>query len=158
MRTSRFAGHRHQSLATSLATPTGTWAVAVMGGSVASYNDFWQLFERPARTGIWRMVAPPGVASNDGMVLASLGTGVGGGRVPAKPGPVLLPACHHPAGYRGRMGRPGRPAARLLRRQDEQREAADAAGAIKWMASAAGARREAGEPHVRVHAEQGRLS
>jgi hypothetical protein len=63
------------SLATSLATPTGTWAVAVMGGSAASYNDFWQLFERPPGTGTWRLVTPPGVASNGGLVLASPGTG-----------------------------------------------------------------------------------
>ena len=35
-------------LATSMATAAGTWAVAVMGGSVASHNNFWQLFVRPA--------------------------------------------------------------------------------------------------------------
>ena len=39
------------SLATSLDTATGTWAVAVMGGSAASHNNFWQLFVRPAGTG-----------------------------------------------------------------------------------------------------------
>ena len=63
------------SLATSLATATGTWAVAVMGGSAASHDNFWQLFMRPPGTGTWRLVTPPGVASNGGLVLASLGTG-----------------------------------------------------------------------------------
>jgi hypothetical protein len=63
------------SLATSLDTASGTWAVAVMGGSAASYNDFWQLFVRPAGSGKWRLVTPPGVASNGGMVLAGPAAG-----------------------------------------------------------------------------------
>jgi hypothetical protein len=63
------------SLATSLATASGTWAVAVMGGSAASHNNFWQLFVRPAATGRWRLATPPGVASNGGLVLASPGAG-----------------------------------------------------------------------------------
>ena len=63
------------SLATSLLTPTGTWAVVVMGGSAASHNNFWQLFTRPAATTAWRLVTPPGVASNGGLVLATPGTG-----------------------------------------------------------------------------------
>ena len=36
------------SLNTSLVTPQGTWAIAVMGGSAADANNFWQLFARPA--------------------------------------------------------------------------------------------------------------
>jgi hypothetical protein len=63
------------SLSTSLVTATGTWAVAVMGGAAASHNNFWQLFVRPAGTGTWRLVTPPGVASNGGLVLASPGAG-----------------------------------------------------------------------------------
>ena len=63
------------SLTTSLDTATGTWAVAVMGGSAASHNNFWQLFVRPAGTGKWRLVTPPGVASNGGLVVASPATG-----------------------------------------------------------------------------------
>ena len=63
------------SLATSLATATGTWAVTVMGGSAASHNNFWQLFVRPAGTSIWRLATPPGVASNGGLVLAGLASG-----------------------------------------------------------------------------------
>jgi hypothetical protein len=60
-------------LATSLVTPAGTWAVAVMGGSVASHNNFWQLFARPAGTADWKLVTPPGTPDNGGLVLASSG-------------------------------------------------------------------------------------
>ena len=63
------------SLATSLVTTTGTWAVAVMGGSAVEHNNFWQLFVRPTATGRWRLATPPGVASNGGLVLASPGWG-----------------------------------------------------------------------------------
>ncbi|HUL25844.1 MAG TPA: hypothetical protein VLW44_08740 [Streptosporangiaceae bacterium] len=66
---------RPPSLATSLVTATGTWAVAVLGGSAAQHNNFWQLFVRPAATGRWRLATPPGVASNGGLVLAGLGAG-----------------------------------------------------------------------------------
>jgi hypothetical protein len=66
---------RPPSLATSLVTTTGTWAVAVMGGPAAEHNDFWQLFVRPAATGKWRLATPPGVASNGGLVLTSPGAG-----------------------------------------------------------------------------------
>jgi hypothetical protein len=62
-------------LATSLVTATGTWAVAVLGGPAASHNNFWQVFVRPAGASDWRLVTPPGVASNGGLVLASPGTG-----------------------------------------------------------------------------------
>jgi hypothetical protein len=65
---------RPPSLATSLVTGTGTWAVAVLGGSAASHNNFWQLFVRPAATSRWRLATPPGVASNGGLVLATPGT------------------------------------------------------------------------------------
>jgi hypothetical protein len=63
------------SLATSLVTTTGTWAVAVMGGSAASHNNFWQLFVRPTGSATWRLATPPGVASNGGLVLAGLSAG-----------------------------------------------------------------------------------
>jgi hypothetical protein len=61
------------SLATTLVTADGTWAVAELGGSAARYNNFWQLFLRPARSTTWRLVTPPGVASNGGLVMAGLG-------------------------------------------------------------------------------------
>ena len=62
-------------LATSLVTPAGTWAIAVMGGSVASHNNFWQMFARPAGSTGWKLVTPPGVADNGGLVAASAGAG-----------------------------------------------------------------------------------
>jgi hypothetical protein len=60
-------------LTTSLATAAGTWAVAVMGGATSSHNNFWQLFERPAGSGKWRLATPPGTADNGGLVLADAG-------------------------------------------------------------------------------------
>jgi hypothetical protein len=62
-------------LATSLVTPAGTWAIAVMGGSVSSHNNFWQLFYRPAGSTTWKLVTPPGVADNGGLVAASASAG-----------------------------------------------------------------------------------
>jgi hypothetical protein len=41
-----------------------------MGGSAAQYNDFWQLFLRPAGSTRWQLVTPPGTADNGGLVLA----------------------------------------------------------------------------------------
>ena len=58
------------SLNTSLVTAQGTWAIAVMGGSAASHNDFWQLLVRPAGASRWSLVTPPGVADNGGLVAA----------------------------------------------------------------------------------------
>lgn len=63
------------SLATTLVTATGTWAVAEMGGSAANHNNFWQLFARPVGTTTWRLVTPPGVATNGGLVIATPGAG-----------------------------------------------------------------------------------
>jgi hypothetical protein len=61
------------SLATAAATSGGTWAVAVMGGAAAQHNNFWQLFARRADSARWRLVTPPGVASNGGLVIAAAG-------------------------------------------------------------------------------------
>ena len=61
------------SLNTSLATTAGTWAAVVMGGSNADDNAFWQLFTRPAGSTSWKLVTPPGVATNGGFVLATEG-------------------------------------------------------------------------------------
>ena len=63
------------ALNTSLDTAAGTWAAVVMGGSAAQYNNFWQLFIRPAGSARWKLVTPPGTADNGGLVLAD-----GGGR------------------------------------------------------------------------------
>jgi hypothetical protein len=58
-------------LATSRVTAAGTWATVVMGGSVAAHNNFWQLFVRPRGATGWKLVTPPGVADNGGLVLAA---------------------------------------------------------------------------------------
>jgi hypothetical protein len=57
-------------LNTSLVTAQGTWAIAVMGGSAASENNFWQLFVRPAGASNWSLATPTGVADNGGLVAA----------------------------------------------------------------------------------------
>lgn len=61
------------SLNSSLVTVAGTWAVAVMGGSSAQENNFWQLFVRLAGSARWKLVTPPGVADNGGLVVAGAG-------------------------------------------------------------------------------------
>lgn len=61
------------SLALSVDSAAGTWATVQMGGSAAQYNNFWQLFVRPAGAASWRLVTPPGMASNGGLVLATDG-------------------------------------------------------------------------------------
>ena len=61
------------SLALTVDSAAGTWATMQMGGSAAQYNNFWQLFVRPAGSASWRLVTPPGMASNGGLVLASTG-------------------------------------------------------------------------------------
>jgi hypothetical protein len=60
-------------LATSMVTAAGTWAVVVMGGSVATNDNFWQLFARPAGSSTWKLVTPPGTPDNGGLVLADGG-------------------------------------------------------------------------------------
>jgi hypothetical protein len=65
---------RTAPLATSLITTQGAWAIAVMGGSASSDNNFWQLFVRPAGASRWSLVTPPAVADNGGLVAAD-GTG-----------------------------------------------------------------------------------
>ena len=62
-----------QLLDTSADTAAGTWATVVMGGSVASHNNFWQLFIRPPGSQRWKLVTPPGVPDNGGLVLAAAG-------------------------------------------------------------------------------------
>ena len=61
-------------LSTSLSTAQGTWAIAVMGGSAAAHNNFWQLFVRPAGASRWSLVTPEGVADNGGLVAAGAST------------------------------------------------------------------------------------
>ncbi len=56
-----------------MVTAAGTWAVAMMEGSAAQYNNFWQLFTRPARSTRWKLVTPPRDPSNGGLILADAG-------------------------------------------------------------------------------------
>jgi hypothetical protein len=60
------------SLNTSLVTAAGTWAVAVMGDSSSQNDSFWQLLVRPAGSTRWKLVTPPGVADNGGLVLVGM--------------------------------------------------------------------------------------
>jgi hypothetical protein len=53
---------------TSVLSADGTgWAAVEMGGSAKQHNNFWELFVRPAGTATWKLVTPPGVASNGGL-------------------------------------------------------------------------------------------
>jgi hypothetical protein len=61
------------SLALSLDSAAGTWATVQMGGSAAQDDNFWQLFVRPAGAAGWRLITPPGMADNGGLLLASTG-------------------------------------------------------------------------------------
>lgn len=62
------------TLATSLAGTDGTsWAVVQMGGSASAFNNFWELFARPADGTGWKLVTPAGVASNGGLVMTQSG-------------------------------------------------------------------------------------
>jgi hypothetical protein len=57
------------------ASDGASWAVLDMGGAAATYNNFWELFVRPAGTGSWKLATPLGVASNGGIVAAATGPG-----------------------------------------------------------------------------------
>lgn len=60
-------------LATSVLGPDGaSYAIVEMGKATANEN-FWQLFARPARGSGWRLVTPPGVADNGGLIAAATG-------------------------------------------------------------------------------------
>ena len=56
-------------LATSVSTARDSWALLPMAASPA----FWQVFVRPATSQAWRLVTPPGVADNGGLVAAGTG-------------------------------------------------------------------------------------
>ncbi|HMD93089.1 MAG TPA: hypothetical protein VKG80_10620 [Trebonia sp.] len=64
------------SLATSLAAAGGeAWAVVAVGGSASSENKFWELLTRPAASSQWKLVTPPGIADNGGLVAAAPAAG-----------------------------------------------------------------------------------
>jgi len=61
------------SLATSLSTSQDSWAIVPMSANPA----FWQVFVRPAKSATWKLVTPPGVADNGGLVAtADAGSGL----------------------------------------------------------------------------------
>jgi hypothetical protein len=56
-------------LATSLSTAADSWAILPMSAN----PTFWEVFVRPATSATWRLVTPPGVADNGGLVAAADG-------------------------------------------------------------------------------------
>jgi hypothetical protein len=56
-------------LATSVTTAQDSWAIL----PVAANPAFWQVLVRPATAQTWRLVTPPGVADNGGLVVAASG-------------------------------------------------------------------------------------
>jgi hypothetical protein len=63
------AGTTAASLATSLSTATESWAVLPVSANPA----YWEVLVRPAKSATWRLVTPPGVADNGGLVAATTG-------------------------------------------------------------------------------------
>ena len=58
-------------LATSMTTANGqAWAIVAMGGSAADEDLFWELLTRQPGSSQWKLVTPPGVADNGGLVAA----------------------------------------------------------------------------------------
>ncbi len=55
------------SLATSLSTATDSWAIVPMTAN----PTFWEVFVRPAKSATWKLVTPPAVADNGGLVAAA---------------------------------------------------------------------------------------
>jgi hypothetical protein len=57
------------SMATSIAGSLDSWAIVPMAASPA----FWQVFARAANSAAWKLVTPPGVAINGGIVASADG-------------------------------------------------------------------------------------
>lgn len=71
-------------LASALTDAAGsTWAALAMGHP-AGENLFWELFVRVAGSSSWRLVTPPGVADNGGLVLATTATELLAGFLPSQ--------------------------------------------------------------------------
>lgn len=72
-------------LGTSLGGPGQPgWAAVQMGGSSSDYNNFWELFARPAGSAQWELATPLGVASNGGLVMTAAGAGLVAGFRPSQ--------------------------------------------------------------------------
>jgi len=57
------------SMATSIATTADDWAVVPMSADPA----FWEVFARAGNSGSWKLVTPPGVADNGGLIASAGG-------------------------------------------------------------------------------------
>ena len=57
------------SMATSIATTADDWAVVPVSADPA----FWEVFARAGNSGSWKLVTPPGVADNGGLVASAGG-------------------------------------------------------------------------------------
>ena len=68
------AGIAAPGLASTFTSPDGTsWATVDMGGSATHFNNFWELFVRPAGSASWKLATPVGAASNGGLVATAVG-------------------------------------------------------------------------------------
>jgi hypothetical protein len=59
------------ALSSAFATGRAGFAIVEMGGSARQHNNFWQLFGWTTEIRKWRLVTPPGVADNGGLVVAA---------------------------------------------------------------------------------------
>jgi hypothetical protein len=71
------------SLATSLSTAKDSWAVVPVSANPA----YWEVLVRPTASATWRLVTPPGVADNGGLVAASTASSL---TVAVRPSQALL--------------------------------------------------------------------
>jgi hypothetical protein len=60
------------------------WAAVEMGGSARTYENFWELFARPAGSAQWKLVTPAGVASNGGIMMSDSSSGLVAGFGPTQ--------------------------------------------------------------------------
>jgi hypothetical protein len=101
--------------APSLDTAAGTWAAVVMGGTAAQYNNFWQLFIRPAGSSRWKLVTPPLPLHGGTLASASFGPGATAaiitsasrGQITAGAGSAWLPLPPLPPGTATLVPGPG---------------------------------------------------
>jgi hypothetical protein len=63
------------ALATASVSSRASWAILRLVGGRTQPTTFWQLLVRSAGTARWRLVTPPGVADNGGLVAASAADG-----------------------------------------------------------------------------------
>jgi hypothetical protein len=113
------------SLATSIETPAGSWAVVPMGDLDQPLNTFWQLFFRPEGSSTWSdETSALAVATNGGLVLAPTGRSLAVGIRPSnllEYSPLLLTSGS------GRSWSPASPIAGLAGQPDSLAMGADGA-------------------------------